>query len=162
MTFVHRLLQRRETAVLRDSLAPYRGELLDGLWRAVAQPPRGREQQRLRAAYALAAYDPDSPRWRNAGAAVAGDLVAVPAVHLADWMAALRPARGQLLRPLSTIFHDGRRRETERSAMITVGGHPLAAEIRVANHAGGKIGFRFTMLPYALELSLLKKGNKAG
>lgn len=49
------------------------------------------------------------------------------------------------------------KREAERTALVTVHGHPLRAEIRVANHSGGKIGFRFVELPYALELNLLRK-----
>ncbi|MGZ3657824.1 MAG: hypothetical protein ACXVCS_19870 [Bdellovibrionota bacterium] len=52
-------------------------------------------------------------------------------------------------------------REAERSALVTVEGHPLKARLRVANHAGEKVGFRFIHLPYALELNLLKR-RKAG
>ena len=101
----------QDVGVIVQALAPHKKELTPRLW-AVAE---GKEPRRLRAASALAAYDADDARWGNVAGAVAGDLVAVPAVHLADWMQALRPVRGKLVAPLSAIFRDGKRRETERS-----------------------------------------------
>jgi formylglycine-generating enzyme required for sulfatase activity len=41
--------------------------------------------------------------------------VAVPAVYLAAWLESLRPVRAQLLTPLTAVFRDGERRETERA-----------------------------------------------
>jgi hypothetical protein len=104
-----------ELPVIRDALAPFRDDLVEKLWAAAEQPAGGREQQRLRAACALASYDPDSQRWENVGKQVANDLVGVPAVYLVAWMESLRPVRGKLLDPLAAIFRDSKRRETERS-----------------------------------------------
>jgi formylglycine-generating enzyme required for sulfatase activity len=49
--------------VVRDALFPYKDRLLDRLWAVVEKPEKGKESQRLRAAAALAKYDPDSKRW---------------------------------------------------------------------------------------------------
>jgi formylglycine-generating enzyme required for sulfatase activity len=127
-----------EVAVLRDSLRPHQDELREALWQAVEHPAQGQQKQRLRAAAALASYDPDSPRWVGVppsggpgpmppalGAGlptppttadtVANDLVAVPAVYLGSWLEAFRPVGGHLLTPLQRIFRDAQRPETERS-----------------------------------------------
>src|SRR5262249_28236858 len=111
-----RLLDARpnEVLVLRDALEPHREEFRERLWAVVERSP-GKESRRLRAASALAAYDPDRARWAGAGAAVADDLVTVPAVHLAVWTEALRPVSDSLLKPLSAIFHNGSRLQSERS-----------------------------------------------
>ena len=104
-----------QVPVIRDALQGHREALTGKLWAVVEKVEKGKEGRRLRAAAALAVYDPESPRWGKNASAVADDLVAVPAVHLASWMDALRPVRGKLLASLSTVFHDGERRETERS-----------------------------------------------
>jgi formylglycine-generating enzyme required for sulfatase activity len=109
-----------EFPVLRDALAPHKEELLEHLWAVAAQPPKGKEQQRLAAACALATYDSDSQRWAEVQERVANDLVSVPAVNVATWMEALRPVRGKLLAPLAVVFRDGKRRETERSLATDV------------------------------------------
>jgi formylglycine-generating enzyme required for sulfatase activity len=89
--------------VIRDALAPHKGRLKDRLWAVVDKPEKGKEAQRLRAAAALAKYDPDSRRWANVQAVV-NDLLAAPADHLAAWKDAFRPARAQLLAPLSVVY----------------------------------------------------------
>jgi formylglycine-generating enzyme required for sulfatase activity len=104
-----------EVPVLRDALAPHKEELLDRLWAVAESPPKGQEAQRLRAAAALAKYDPDGETWARVQEAVANDLVAVPAVYLATWLESLRPVREKLLTPLAGVYRDGQRRETERS-----------------------------------------------
>jgi formylglycine-generating enzyme required for sulfatase activity len=104
-----------ELPVIRDALAPHRDDLVEKLWTAAEQPAGGGEQQRLRAACALASYDPDSQRWDNVAKPVANDLVSVPAVYLVAWMESLRPVHQRLLAPLAAIFRDSKRRETERS-----------------------------------------------
>jgi serine/threonine protein kinase/formylglycine-generating enzyme required for sulfatase activity len=105
-----------EVPVLLDALAPRKTEMLDQLWTVVEQeqPPKGRQEQRLRAASALASYDPDGGRWAGVQNAVANDLVAVPAVYLERWMDALRPVREKLLDSLATIFRDTQREPSER------------------------------------------------
>src|SRR5262249_39261771 len=87
-----RLLDARpsEVPVIRDFLAPHKDQVVDKLWAVVEKPGKGQEAQGLRAAAALAKYDPDSEKWAKVQEAVANDLVAVPAVYLATWLAARR------------------------------------------------------------------------
>ena len=81
-----RCRSRSEVPVIRDALAPHKDELLDKLWAVAETPDKGKESQRLRAAAALAKYDPDSQKWAKVQEAVVNDLVNVPAVYLAAWM----------------------------------------------------------------------------
>jgi formylglycine-generating enzyme required for sulfatase activity len=105
----------QEVPAIRDALAPHKEVLTDTLWAVVEQPAQGKERQRLRAACALAAFDPDSQRWEEVKGKVADDLVREPAVYLATWIECLRPVTANLLEPLGAIFRDTNRRETERS-----------------------------------------------
>src|SRR5262249_27283140 len=105
-----------EVPVIRDALTAHRSEIVGRLWAVVERPDKGQEQQRLRAAAALATYDPGSPRWEKGREPVANDLVSVPAVHLAEWMESFRPVRLRLLAPLTMVYRDTKPgRETERS-----------------------------------------------
>lgn len=107
--------QPSEVQLIRDALAAYQGTLLDKLWAIVETPPTGQESKRLRAAAALAQYDPDSAKWKHVQEAVVNDLVNVPAVYLSFWVDSLRPVRTHLIPQLSAVFEDGGRREIERS-----------------------------------------------
>jgi formylglycine-generating enzyme required for sulfatase activity len=104
-----------EVPVIRDALAAHKDQLHDQLWAVVEAPEKGKESQRLRAAAALAKYDPDSEKWVKAQKDVGNDLVGVPAVHLSLWMDSLHPVRTRLLPQLSAVYRDPKRRETERS-----------------------------------------------
>ena len=118
VAYLHgRLLEAEpaKVAVLRHALLPHKQSLLAGLWKAVDQPEKGKEAQRLRAAAALAEYDPNDSKWPSAAPAVASDLVGVPAVYSALWEVALHPVCKVLIGPLSAIYRDNDRRETERS-----------------------------------------------
>ena len=77
------------------------------------KPEKGKEPQRLRAAAALAKYDPESEKWTKASVLVVNDLVQENAVFLGQWSEAFRPVKGHLLSPLSVIFRD---HEPERIA----------------------------------------------
>jgi len=105
----------QEVPILCDALTPNRAELLDELWRQMEHSASGEEEQRLRAACALAKFDPDNPRWAEVQVQIANSLVNVPAVYLATWMDSLRPVRAKLLAPLESIFRNPQRLETERS-----------------------------------------------
>jgi hypothetical protein len=107
--------QPHQVPVVRDFLVDYKAELVDRLWRVAEQPDKSKESQRLRAAAALATYDPESAKWAKVQEAVGQDLVGVPAVYVSVWMKALRPVRTQLLPSLSAVYRDPKWRETERS-----------------------------------------------
>ena len=103
-----------EVAVLCTALIPYKEDLLEQLWAVVEQPAQGKEKQRLRAASALAIYDPETrmgespkpsrrrPRWGSFGAS-----------GIVDGFFTSGDAK--LLSPLGAVFRDAQRRETERS-----------------------------------------------
>jgi serine/threonine protein kinase/formylglycine-generating enzyme required for sulfatase activity len=105
----------RDLGVLRDALLPYQQILAERLWTAAQEPANHHAQARLRAACALARYDPDNPRWAQIDEAIAQDLVEVPAGNLAAWLDLFRPVAPNLLEPLARIFRNDKRRETERS-----------------------------------------------
>jgi serine/threonine protein kinase/formylglycine-generating enzyme required for sulfatase activity len=112
-----------EVPVIRDALAAHKDSLLAKLWAVVEKPERGRESQRLRAAAALAKYDPGSPRWRTSGALVVNDLVLENPVFLGEWSEVFRPVRNRLLAQLSEIFRD---HEPERTAERSLATNLLA------------------------------------
>jgi hypothetical protein len=118
----HRLLDAlpSEVPVLRDALAPHKENLLERLWTAVEQPVKGQDQQRLRAACALATYDPNGQRWERLSRPVADQLVAENPVFLGLWMEGFRPVKGKMLAPLANIFRDLKRRESERTLATNV------------------------------------------
>jgi formylglycine-generating enzyme required for sulfatase activity len=91
-----------EFPVLRDALAEHREQLSDRLWPDVETTAS--EERRLRAAAALAAYDPVNPRWRSICDEVAQALTRVKPEFLGAWKEALRPVRAELIGPLGAIF----------------------------------------------------------
>ena len=56
-----------EVQVIRDALAPHKDQLLDRLWTVAATQEKGQVSQRLRAAAALAKYDPEGKQWSQTG-----------------------------------------------------------------------------------------------
>ncbi len=105
----------RDVPVIRDALAPHKNALIEKLWHVVVNREVGNSGERLRAAAALAAYDPDSRKWATVQEPVSSDLVRVPPVYLVVWIDALRPVREKLFDPLSAIYRDPKREPTERS-----------------------------------------------
>ncbi len=95
-----------EVSVLCDALLPHHDQLLDPLWAVVEAPEKGKEAQRLRAAAALAKYDPESAKWAKCSAGVVHDLVRENPVFLGQWSEVYRPVKNALLKPLADIFRD--------------------------------------------------------
>jgi formylglycine-generating enzyme required for sulfatase activity len=105
-----------EVPVIREALAPHQEELVGKLWAVVEAPEKRKESQRLRAAAALAEYDPKSGKWAKAARLVVNDLVRENAVFLGQWSEAFRPVKNAFLAPLADTFHDQRpERAAERS-----------------------------------------------
>jgi formylglycine-generating enzyme required for sulfatase activity len=94
----------REVEVARDVLAPWREDVKGDLWAKVvaAGTPA---TVRFRALVALAAFDPDDPRWHRANAAVIEPWLTADPLYLGVWTRALSPARNHLLGPLTQVFH---------------------------------------------------------
>jgi formylglycine-generating enzyme required for sulfatase activity len=108
----------QEAIVIRAALEQYATEVSPPLWKIVLDMKR-LPGERLRAACALAAYEPDDPRWRQVGPDLAARLVAEPGLLIGRWAEALRPVRRHLLSSLATLLVDdgldpaGRRTVTE-------------------------------------------------
>jgi formylglycine-generating enzyme required for sulfatase activity/tetratricopeptide (TPR) repeat protein len=106
--------------VIRDALSEYRQRISDRLWSVVAGRDSDPDQRRLRAAGALAAYDPQNPAWTDVTAEVASQLVTVNPAFVGQWQEALRPVSQQLLSPLAKIFTDPEQGELARSLATTL------------------------------------------
>jgi len=105
-----------EVPVIRGALVPHKDTLLDKLWSVVEAPEKGKESQRLRAAAALAKYDPESEKWTKANRLVVNDLVTENPVFLGQWSEAFRDVKNAFIAPLADIFRDQRaERSAERS-----------------------------------------------
>jgi formylglycine-generating enzyme required for sulfatase activity/tRNA A-37 threonylcarbamoyl transferase component Bud32 len=100
-----RLLEERldpaEMLLVRDALRPHAGALTDDLWRRAGA---GSPAVRFRALVALAAYDPDAPRWGQAAAGAVGEMLSANPLHLGPWVEALRPVQDRLMPPLGRVF----------------------------------------------------------
>ena len=103
-----------EFPVLRDALASHKDELVEKLWAVAGDSTHG-EQHRLRAAAALASYDPGSQKWEKVAVPAVNALIGVPAEHLTQWLNAYRPVCRKLSSPLGVVFRDAKRSETEHS-----------------------------------------------
>ena len=95
-----------EVPVIRDALAAHKDDLLENLWVVALKPEKGKEPERLRAAAALAIYDPESEKWAKCSPLLVNDLVLENPVYLGQWSEAFRPVKKSLLAPLGDIFRD--------------------------------------------------------
>ncbi|HEV3301938.1 MAG TPA: SUMF1/EgtB/PvdO family nonheme iron enzyme, partial [Planctomycetaceae bacterium] len=94
-----------EFLVVRDALLPYKDGAVEALWNA-ALDPNLEAQKRFQGTCALAKYAPNDRRWSRLNTFVAGHLVTLEASALVPWREDLRPARDQLIEPLTLIFRD--------------------------------------------------------
>ncbi len=106
-----------EVSVILESLKPHKDALLDKLWSVAGATARVTGSQRLRAAAALAKFDPKRRKWTKIAPVVVADLVLENPIFLGQWSELLRPVKSNLLSPLSEVF---RERNAERSAERTL------------------------------------------
>jgi formylglycine-generating enzyme required for sulfatase activity len=104
-----------EVPVIVEALAPHGAQLRDELWAAARSTEPGPALRKLRAAAALARYDPRGDAWRDAAAQFAEQLVAIDPATLGVWQEALRPVAGELVAPLGAIFRAPATAELPRS-----------------------------------------------
>ncbi len=101
-----------EIPVIIRFLLPYKDRLVKQLWQTVKS---GSSEQRIRAAAALAEYDPKNDAWQKVNTDVVTTLVAVPTVESKQWIDMLRPVGMQLVEPLEALYRDGSsKRDSER------------------------------------------------
>ena len=92
--------------MIRDALFPHKDALLGRLWSVVETPEKGKEATRLRAAAALAMYDPEGESWAECAPLVANDLVRESPVFFVPWSEAFRPVKNRFLPALTDTFRD--------------------------------------------------------
>jgi serine/threonine protein kinase/formylglycine-generating enzyme required for sulfatase activity len=117
------LAQPAEVAVICDALASHKDALVGKLWAVVETPQqgeKGKESRQLRAAAALAKYDPQSEKWAKASRAIVDQLVAENPLFVSLWMEHFRPIKEKLLASLATIYADTQRRESERTVATSI------------------------------------------
>ncbi len=107
-----------ELLVIRTALLPHRDELAAPMWLTAADPAAAKDR-RFRALFALAAFDPASPRWKNAGKPAAEALLAEKTLLALTWAEALRPVRLSLLPGLQAVF--GGREYDDSERMLATG-----------------------------------------
>lgn len=91
----------QEFVAIRRELQKHKTKIIPDLWDVVKNSPR--PGQDLRAAAALAAYDPESAEWP----AVSGQVVRAlsnSSLRLSDWADLLKPVGQHLLGPLRQMF----------------------------------------------------------
>jgi formylglycine-generating enzyme required for sulfatase activity len=110
-----------ELLVIRDALLRYRDDLVERLWKVLANAQEDPER-RFRAACVLATYDPDGQaneeRWQDAAQFVSDHLLATAQKnpsHYPPLLEMLRPLRKRLFRPLAEACRNRERPESERS-----------------------------------------------
>jgi serine/threonine protein kinase/formylglycine-generating enzyme required for sulfatase activity len=107
--------------VLREALRRHRELLVDLLWDPLQHGEQRSSGQRLSAAFALAAYDPGNPYWKQCAARLAEDLVSVNPLFLGLWVDGFRPVKENLLEPLAEIARNHKpERIAERTLATTI------------------------------------------
>jgi formylglycine-generating enzyme required for sulfatase activity len=122
--FLHgRLLQGQppEVLVIREALSDHKLDLSERLW-ALLENRQNDQDQRFRAACALALYTPDDSRWEKVSGDVAAALVVQKPFVIAQWIDALRGAGKWLIPPLAEFLVDEQRSVAERGLIATVYG----------------------------------------
>jgi formylglycine-generating enzyme required for sulfatase activity len=92
-----------DVPVIVRVLSPYKERLDKQLWQLVKS---GSGEHRIRAAAALANYDPKNDTWQRVNTDVVTALVSVPTVQAKQWIDMLRPVGTQLVESLETRYRD--------------------------------------------------------
>ncbi len=107
----------QEFGMLRQLLAPHHGPLVEALWReAGAAEPSPRA---LRAAAALAAYDPNDERWATHAPGVVADLVNENSLYAGFWAQHFEPVKTSLLPHLCAAARDSAPDRAAQRALAT-------------------------------------------
>jgi formylglycine-generating enzyme required for sulfatase activity len=115
----------QEVLVIREALYGRRHEWTERLW-ALLEDKSNDQDERFRAACALARFDPDSPRWERAGGDVAAKLVTQSPFVIVGWAEVLRPVARFLLPALADFLADEKRGAAERGLIARVYGNYAA------------------------------------
>jgi len=105
-----------EFIVVRDALVLHKESLIGKLW-PIANDHANDSSQSFAAACALATYDADNQHWGNHELTdfIAAQLVKVLPSEFLNWQSAFLPVKTHLISPLSDIYRDDSRSDSERS-----------------------------------------------
>ena len=110
-----------EFNVIRGALEKTKEKHVEALWQKLGEPGESKHRERLRAAAALAKYDPNDSRWRENSNMIVKDLVAENPMFLGAWSEEFQSVREPLLNPLVEIFKQhGTTHAVERNLATTV------------------------------------------
>ena len=112
---------RRKSIVIREALLDHKQDLMEKLW-TLLENPKNDQDQRFRAACALAAFAPDDPRWEKVGGDVAATLVIQKPFVIGQWTDALKGVGKWLIPPLADFLVDEKRSVSERGLIASVYG----------------------------------------
>jgi serine/threonine protein kinase/formylglycine-generating enzyme required for sulfatase activity len=113
--------QPQEVLVIREALSDHKQDLTERLW-ALLENGQNAQDQRFRAACALAALAPDDLRWAKVSNDVATMLIIQKPFVIAQWTDALKGVGKWLILPLGDFLVDERRTVSERGMIATVYG----------------------------------------
>ncbi|HWB11885.1 MAG TPA: SUMF1/EgtB/PvdO family nonheme iron enzyme [Pirellulales bacterium] len=108
-----------EHALAREELRRWREPVAGALW-GIALDPRLPAERLVRAAAALALYDPSSPRWSSVVDRLTQALVDDDPLRIGPWIEALEPVRACLRDPLRLVFADLRAAEEHRQMAASI------------------------------------------
>jgi formylglycine-generating enzyme required for sulfatase activity len=111
--------QPQELIVIRQGLFEHKHDLTERLW-SILENPKNDQDQRLRAACALASYAPDDPRWKKVCGDVAVALASQEPSTMAQWTNALEPGKKWLIQPLAELLTDENRNLSMRRMLAKV------------------------------------------
>jgi serine/threonine protein kinase/formylglycine-generating enzyme required for sulfatase activity len=113
---VERLLtgEPDEVRVIGRALRDYRPEMAGTFW-SILENRGANGDRRLRAACALAVFEPESQRWQQVSNEIVAKLVTEPLTRIPGWKENMEPKGDSLVQPLAGIVIDAKRSETERS-----------------------------------------------
>jgi formylglycine-generating enzyme required for sulfatase activity len=108
-----------EVGVLAGALKEHQPDLAGRFWE-VLEDRDADADRRLRAACALAVYDPASPRWQGGSRDLVAKLVTEPLTLLPGWQKELEPVGRSLVPPLIDVVRDAGRPEMEHSVAASL------------------------------------------
>jgi formylglycine-generating enzyme required for sulfatase activity/tRNA A-37 threonylcarbamoyl transferase component Bud32 len=111
----------QEAFVIREALSARKQDLTERLW-TLLENSKNDQDQRFRAACALAAFAPDDPRWQKVAGDVAAMLVIQKPFVIAQWTDSLKGAGKWLIPPLADFLVDEKRSVAERGLITSVYG----------------------------------------
>jgi formylglycine-generating enzyme required for sulfatase activity len=111
-----------EVGVIGRALRDYQPGMADRFWE-VLEDRAAHADRRLRAACALAAWEPGSLRWGAVARDLVKKLVTEPLALLPGWQKELEPVGEVLVPPLLEIVGDGQRPETEHAVAVHLLAH---------------------------------------